>query len=148
MANNGATSDQLKYKFNWRHHNTAQEYIENSKPLLKRNASLLSGLNLENIAAQVNPTGPKTTQVVNPTEAKIAPINPQKKLKTEKPETGEECVGPVDIGPDPEVSPNGSERTTKDVGPSDDASIQNEARKVLSGFKFDNCTINFSFGTK
>ena len=49
MANRGATEAQLKYKFGWKGAKMAQEYIATSKPLLRKNASLLTGIDLDKL---------------------------------------------------------------------------------------------------
>ena len=47
MANAGATENQMMFKFNWKNPKMAQEYISASKPLLKRTASMLTGIPVE-----------------------------------------------------------------------------------------------------
>ena len=107
MANEGASSEVMKSKFNWRNPKTAQEYIDNSMPLLKRNARLLSG---------VDPGS----------------VNQMKRPKMET-----------------QGAPNDEELHDEQVNPKDEQVDSNDvkkAKKTLSEFSFENCTVHINFG--
>ena len=60
----------MKDKFGWRDGSMCNEYIATSKPLLKRNASMLSGLPVEDLEPIVPKKNPKLETDKDPTVSK------------------------------------------------------------------------------
>ena len=121
MANEGASSEVMKSKFNWRNPKTAQEYIDNSMPLLKRNARLLSGVDPGSVNQMKRPKM-ETQGAPNDEELHDEQVNPK-----------DEQVNPKDE----QVNPKDEQVDSNDV---------KKAKKTLSEFSFENCTVHINFG--
>ena len=78
MANNGATAQQMATMFNWKDPKMATEYVAQSKPTLKRNASLLTGVQFEDKRAKIDVIESPDDEI-EPAQAKTKP-GPSKRI--------------------------------------------------------------------
>ena len=123
----------MKDKFGWRDGSMCNEYIATSKPLLKRNASMLSGLPVEDLEPIVPKKNPKLETDTDPTVSKTDDAS---ELWGED-EDVEQVSEPLK-----EVVESAEKHET--AGEDNNGNL----KSFLKGFSFNNCTVNFQLPGK
>ena len=125
LAATGASEQQMKDKFGWKDGAMCNEYIATSKPILKRNAAMLSGLNLQEKESKV----PKVEDEIVPQIGDAS-------------ELWGDDLGDEDLeqaANDEELEKDESGAKNEDVSDGNG----NIPKSFLKGFNFQNCTVNF-----